>query len=995
MSNELACGPLDVFFRGAAAKGVPLEELTRGVGYPLDHLQKASARIDWDAAVVFFRNAERHFSDEELEELGYRFLSAPLLRKFAVIPRLLFTIQETYHWLSTSSAGAGMNTAMKPHAHEPGPGHFVLRLRMEPGFQPSRPFFLVSKGIMRSIPVYLGQADAAQVDMQEHADGVTFDIKYPMGGGRLSWLRRLALWPLAAFRVARELDVANKEIFERTHELAMADQQITFQGRQLHTAYEISRLVNEDVDPQAAAEVIARHMVEWGGLRAVAVSLDTVLTDRDVVWHSEEGAHRADEPGQVHVLRNRGERTGTLTVWGAEDDQKQALVELLLPTVEMALAHAIQFDTAARQRSDLERQLALRTRELKNAKETHRRNLTELEDTVAARERFFADINHEIRNPLSLSLLCLDQLDPLAAPDPDAARRLQTVREAHHQVLDLVDRMLHLAADTEADPVARRRRVDLGELLARLARSWEAAAKHAGVTLTFRPPDDIVVRGDEKELGRVFANLISNALKFTPAQGTVSIEARTGGDHHVIDVRDSGVGIAEADKARIFERFVQGPEAVRPGARGSGIGLAIVRELVEQHGGDIAVHDAAGGGSIFRVRLPVAADQAPVAAPPAPPPGPARAPEPRRLEDRSRVLVAEDNDAMRAELAALLSPRYDVITAQNGHVALVLAEQHRPDLLLSDVEMPLMNGLELAQRFRRLPGNQLRPVLLLTARPDVHTVRRGFEAGAVDYIRKPVNSVELLARIEAQLQVRQLAARLADRERLGALGLLVSSLAHEIRNPVNGVANAIAPLRELLPALQDEPDHPANQLLDVVEVCAEQLRSLAEQLLGFAHDDGLALSPTPLGGVLDRARSIVHHRNKATINLMLSRPIEVMASRSLLTQVFVNLFENAIDARADTTIDVHADLDDEHVVIEISDDGPGIPPALRSSVFDPFFTTKGHDGTGLGLHTVRQVLDQHRGHIELIDLGTGPGTHFRITLPRVPPAATVAEEVRP
>jgi signal transduction histidine kinase len=352
-------------------------------------------------------------------------------------------------------------------------------------------------------------------------------------------------------------------------------------------------------------------------------------------------------------------------------------------------------------------------------------------------------------------------------------------------------------------------------------------------------------------------------------------------------------------------------------------------------------------------------------------------------EPEATILVAEDDPELRAALARLLSATYRVICAGDGLEALALAQKHLPDLLVTDVGMPGMDGFELTARFRQMSPNRLAPVILLTAHADLHHRVQGLEAGAVDYITKPFQPVELLARVRAQLMERNLALKLHESEKLAALGTLAAGLTHEIRNPANGVVNAVQPLRELLPAALLEPGTPTAELLDVISGCAEQIATLSRQLLGFVRQGELVCSEALLEDVVDRAVALAQPALKSVhFERRLDYRGPLRCSPSLLAQVLMNLLENAVHASgADGRVTLSARTSDGRLLLEVSDNGPGVPAAARNHIFEPFFTTKAPGaGTGLGLSTSRMVVERHQGTLTLVS-GSGPGATFRVDIP--------------
>jgi signal transduction histidine kinase len=536
-------------------------------------------------------------------------------------------------------------------------------------------------------------------------------------------------------------------------------------------------------------------------------------------------------------------------------------------------------------------------------------------------------------------------------------------------------------------------------MLARLISAWTPAAENAGLTLTLEAPKECICRADEAALERIMANVVSNAVKFTPPSGRIAVKLIARDADIEISVADTGIGLDPEFRSRMFQRFEQGRPAVRAGARGSGLGLAIVRELVDRHAGELKVLDNPGGGTIFAIVLPrelisvLPADgdsagvqrgwsvDIPLAS---------QAGEQSILCEgtpAATVLIAEDDPELRRAVADVLKDSYRVISAPDGNAAIELAAQHCPDMLISDVAMPGMDGLELTRRFRALPGNRLAPVLLLSAFGDLGDRLQGFEAGAVDYVQKPFEPAELHARIRSQLALRDLALRLHEGEKLASLGVLSAGLAHEIRNPANAVVNAIEPLKRLLPGEVLDPEAPAAQLIGLIEDGAAQIAQLSRQLLGYTRNGALAHQSEPFQKILGRALVMAGSADQVVIKKDLSYAGSIHCAAPLVAQVLTNLIDNAIHAAGPggwIKISTHAN--EGTLFVDVEDSGPGVPPDLKERIFEPFFTTKPPGvGTGLGLTTSRQIAEQHGGALRVID---GPGgSMFRLELPLAVPEA--------
>jgi signal transduction histidine kinase len=346
-------------------------------------------------------------------------------------------------------------------------------------------------------------------------------------------------------------------------------------------------------------------------------------------------------------------------------------------------------------------------------------------------------------------------------------------------------------------------------------------------------------------------------------------------------------------------------------------------------------------------------------------------------------------------VATLLSEEFVVHVAHEGATALELVRAHHPQLLITDVEMPGMTGIELARQFRIASGDRLAPIIILSAVIDLGTRVAGLDAGAVDYVTKPFDPAELRARVRAQFRTRELGLRLQRAEQFSMLGILTSGLAHELRNPANGIVNAMEPLMSLLPSEVINEESATGQLLEVVQTCAKQIAFLSRQLLGFRGDDmDFELRPTPIYEVVDRSLMLAH---RALVGIevrnRLPRDLLVNCAPSLLTQVLTNLIENAGHAAAPGGwVELRSFLENGRCQLEVADSGPGVPLELRDRVFEPFFTTKPvGKGTGLGLSVARAIIHKHGGLLEIRDREQRPC--FVIDLPHASPARSRRDTV--
>ena len=443
----------------------------------------------------------------------------------------------------------------------------------------------------------------------------------------------------------------------------------------------------------------------------------------------------------------------------------------------------------------LSRTVAERTATLELTLRTVEQQSDQLRALDEAKSRFFANVSHEFRTPLSLIIGPVDDLRDGRDGElaPLVRRRLDGVRNNARRLLQLVEQLLdvarlesgtlHLSADVR----------DLVPLLRRLADSFASLAERRGIDFRLScPVGGLRVRYDPDQMEKVISNLVGNALKFTPSGGEVELRATIDVDGDgmvVLEVRDTGPGIDSAYHAHIFERFFQVDDSSRRAHDGTGIGLALVRELVELHGGSATVQSALGEGSTFIIRLPLASGIArnsdeysvPVLLSRDAVSHASSQPVPigrSQGADRTTVLVVEDNADLLEFLREHLAERYRVLQASDGARGLEMARTHVPDLIITDVMMPNMDGHALCAAVKRDVAIDFIPVILLTAKASRDSRLEGLESGADAYLTKPVDLPELL-----MLADNFIASRHRVRDRLRASDQRLPSISVPVKQP--------------------------------------------------------------------------------------------------------------------------------------------------------------------------------------------------------------------
>ncbi|SAK87325.1 integral membrane sensor hybrid histidine kinase [Caballeronia calidae] len=469
------------------------------------------------------------------------------------------------------------------------------------------------------------------------------------------------------------------------------------------------------------------------------------------------------------------------------------------------------------------------------AREDEHRRAEALAEIDRAKTLFFANVSHEFRTPLTLMLGPLETV--LSAPEPLAPLQRDDIETAHRnalRLLKLVNTLLDFSRIESGRAQPSFEPVNVASFSAELASNFRSAIERAGMRLVIDcPPLAEPVWIDRDMWEKIVLNLLSNAFKFT-FDGEIAVRvARDAGDSLVLTVSDTGTGIRAADLPHLFERFHRIRGAPARSHEGSGIGLALVMELVKLHGGTIDVKSEVDRGTKFEVRIPVVTRERiahpPLTAPPrettsigagpfveealrwlpdsTPPvdsvardaddPGQHRPGRIIELEPgagrRATILVADDNADMRDYVRRLLADEYDVESVPDGTSALRFARAHPPDLALVDVMMPGMDGLELLRAMRADPRTRHIPMILLSARAGEESKIEGLDAGADDYLVKPFAARELRARVQAHAHLAGERRRATDElnARFGDLQRTNSNISEARRATLNVLEDAV------------------------------------------------------------------------------------------------------------------------------------------------------------------------------------------------------------
>jgi signal transduction histidine kinase/ligand-binding sensor domain-containing protein/DNA-binding NarL/FixJ family response regulator len=471
-------------------------------------------------------------------------------------------------------------------------------------------------------------------------------------------------------------------------------------------------------------------------------------------------------------------------------------------------------------------------------KEKEAIQLKELDDM---KSRFFSNITHEFRTPLTLIMGPAEQLKQNHSNDPQQSRMADIIVSNAKQLLTLINRLMDLSK-LEANALQLHEQKGYpADVVGSVIHSFESNAESKKINLSFdNQMGQLNCLFFADAIERIVYNLVSNALKFTRAGGRVVVSLSARGEHLHLVVQDSGIGISQNDIAYIFDRFYQAHEnPLTPhesAGQGTGIGLSLVKELVNQMKGTIEVQSTTeetgrqGSGTIFTLDLPFRSDAGEtVVAPLAQTPDTSLKDLAEASDMPAQILLVEDSAELANFIAGILSEHYQVTQASNGAMALDLGLSLMPDLIISDVMMPVMNGYELCGHLKADIRTSHIPIILLTAKVSQENLMEGLQKGADDYLTKPFHPSELLLRIHNLLDRQK---KLTDRVRK-ELGSPESSKIENDGEPLPQDI-FITRLYEVLEGHLDDSLFGVDQLVGVMNMSRSSLHRKLKAITGLS-----------------------------------------------------------------------------------------------------------------------------------------------------------------
>lgn len=622
------------------------------------------------------------------------------------------------------------------------------------------------------------------------------DESQPSGiGGVLATVHEISEKVVAERRITVLRDLGARVVEARSAEDSCAVAAETLSKHPKDVPFALIYLFDADRD-QA-------HLAGWAGIsRGETLSPPLIrLSENQQVWNLLQ----VSQTEQLQVVEDLSRFSPEVPAGPWSDPPQQAVIAPIHSNIPHQLAgffiagvsSRLKLDDSYRSFIELAAAQIATAVATARAYEEEKRRVEALSELDRAKTTFFSNVSHEFRTPLTLMLGPLEEALWNSGLPKEIHDQLETVRRNSLRLQKLVNNLLDFSRIEAGRMQARYEPVDLSVLTADLASAFRSAIETAGIRFVVNCPAlPAPVYVDRGMWEKIVLNLISNAFKFT-FEGEIEVCLKSLEGSVELTVRDTGTGIPAAELPRVFERFHRVENAQRRTYEGSGIGLALVQELARLHGGSVHVQSEFGSGTVFTVTIPYGHSHLPAEhinasnshdsstagatafvqealrwSPGTAAIGQTAAsvlPEHSGAEALfygKRILVADDNSDMRKYLHRLLAPYFVVQTAADGQAALELAKANSPDLVLTDVMMPRLDGFGLLRALREDPATATVPIVMLSARAGEESRVEGIQAGADDYLIKPFSSRELLARIEGVLKLQMVRQQAEQTNRL-------------------------------------------------------------------------------------------------------------------------------------------------------------------------------------------------------------------------------------
>jgi signal transduction histidine kinase/DNA-binding response OmpR family regulator len=778
--KEVSCKPLSSIFVFAKNRGVDLTKILEGVPYNLPFLLNKHERIEWWVWCKIISNLKSYFNISDFEQMGravqnkmsyiegyifaFMFFSSSKIAKIARRP--LFKAENAILDPMFSCFDKDYEFITK--------NKIRLSIYLKPGYQQCPEWFYMSKGLWDQIGERVG-VKGLKIDLSIVRNGGVYITSWDEEGF-FTGLKKQIHWLFNIRKAFIDLTESHEELSKNYNKLEESKKLLQRQTTQLTTAYNISKSIRQNFDIAKTLNTITYTLVNDADLLFSKIKLYKDIEGNSCEIEASNGIMEINAIPIKYPVLLESEEIGELIILPRINQDMTELDELLnylLPIINVSIHDALVLMAITDYKNNLEMKVDERTSELKVAQ-------NKLSDIIQLQNHFFTNISHEFRTPLTLILGPSKQI--LEQTNSDKIREEVSLIYRNAKKLNiLANQLLDISKIESGKMKLKASEQNVVPIVKRIVYSFQSFAERKNVSVNFSSEqEEIIIYVDGDKIDKILNNILSNAIKFTRQGGYVNVNLFKDKDNIGISVADNGIGISKEHLDKIFDRFYQVDNKLSKEYEGSGIGLSLTKELVELHKGKILVESEEGKGSIFQVILPSGKEHllqeeivenvysaeagVNVKNTSASMPGEANLlinkNENANFElienlRKPLLLIIEDNSDVRKYIGNILGPSYRIVEASDGEEGLRKSFEEIPELIISDIMMPKLDGIKLCQLLKSDQRTSHIPVILLTAKVTLDDKIEGLQTGADEYINKPFEAVELKTRISNLIEQRK------------------------------------------------------------------------------------------------------------------------------------------------------------------------------------------------------------------------------------------------
>jgi signal transduction histidine kinase/DNA-binding response OmpR family regulator len=776
--REISCKAILTLLKAAQKKNINTSEILDGVPYELPFLFNKQQRIEWWVVCRIVSNLKPYFTISEYEQMGRDFVADESYIEGVIFWLMIYSSGKLSNILRNQLMKASslivkpLFPCIKQQTDYIAKNKVRLHFTLNPGYQNCPELFYMSTGVLQGLGTKTSKK-GLKVELKIIPNGGIYYVSWD-DAGFLFNVRKWMLWLFNMRKAFADLTESHDELLNQFNKLEETRKLLQNQTTQLRTAHNITTSIRQSLNINKTLKAITNALVKEANFDYAYIRLFKDIEGFDLNIEDYSGANKKDARSvNMPVIINEN-KIGELIIspnYDTEVSEYDELLNYLMPIINIAIHDSLILRTVTDYKDNLEFKVDKRTAELKEAQH-------KLAEIIKAQNRFFTNISHEFRTPLTLIMGPSRQI--LEGSSDDKVKEHAELINRNAKKLNLLANQLLDISRIEAGRMKLKTgQKNIVPVIKRITYSFQSFAESKDISLDFHSEKEkIILYADEDKIDKIFSNLLSNALKFTPAGGRIIVRVITDENFVEISISDNGIGIPKDKIDKIFDRFYQVDNKLSKEYGGTGIGLSLTKELVEIHKGKISVESEVGKGSTFKVILPLrkehllpeeidedismtGEDEKDIT-----PQSFIASGFDRNLKtndriasvdklDKPQLLIIEDHPDVRKYISDILCSSYNIDEAFDGEDGLRKSFEEIPDMIISDIMMPKMDGIKLCQSLKSDSRTSHIPIILLTAKATINDKIEGLQTGADDYIMKPFEEAELKARINNLLEQRE------------------------------------------------------------------------------------------------------------------------------------------------------------------------------------------------------------------------------------------------